>query len=395
MTHSRRLPICASSWAFAVVATVSAALAQGGPLPPPAGPPSDGRHPMCLRLEGQLATLDRGAGTADGRGEQVKRYEEAAGKQQAELDRAVAQSRRLGCDSGGFFLFRAAQHPQCDPLNTQIRQMRTYLDQLLAALSRLQGGGGAQDEQRRAILIALGQYGCGAQYRVAEPRARGLFESLFGSPDSTEGSLPDGAVAPSGAFRTVCVRTCDGYYFPISYSTTAARFGEDERTCHRMCPAAEVALFTHRTNGEDMKSAVSINGRPYSELPNAFRYRQELNAACSCRRAGESWAAALGGTPDETVQRGDIVVTDEKAKELSQPQPKADPAPPPRQPQPARQDSGRSRTGTPQAGTRPGSASTTAATPLPPPGTAEPPAAAPPPPAATERPRSVGPQFYR
>ncbi|MGA9083760.1 MAG: DUF2865 domain-containing protein, partial [Pseudolabrys sp.] len=22
-----------------------------------------------------------------------------------------------------------------------------------------------------------------------------------------------------GTFRTVCVRTCDGFYFPISYST--------------------------------------------------------------------------------------------------------------------------------------------------------------------------------
>src|SRR5262245_42939756 len=101
MTHRRRLPIGASSWALALVATASAALAQGGLLPPP-GPPTDGRHPMCLRLEGQLAALDRGTGGGDGRGEQIKRYEDSAARQQAELDRAVAQSRRLGCDSGGF-----------------------------------------------------------------------------------------------------------------------------------------------------------------------------------------------------------------------------------------------------------------------------------------------------
>jgi Protein of unknown function (DUF2865) len=393
MPYRRHLPIGALGCALAIAATASAALAQGA-LPPPPGPPSDGRHPVCVRLEGHLAALDRGAGGADGRAEQIKRYEEAANKQQAELDRAVAQSRRLGCDSGGFFLFRAAQHPQCDPLNAQIRQMRTNLDQMLAGLNRLQGGGGAQDEQRRAILIALGQNGCGPQYRVAEPsRARGLFDSLFGSPDSTEANLPEGTLAPSGAFRTVCVRTCDGYYFPISYSTTPARFGEDERACQRMCPAAEVALFTHRTTGEDMKSAVSINGRAYSELPNAFRYRQELNPACSCRRAGESWAAALGGTPDDTVQRGDIVVTDDKAKALSQPQPpKAEPTPPARQQQPSRQDSGRSRTNAPPAGARSATPPATAA-PLPPPGTE--PAAAAPPSAATERPRSVGPQFYR
>jgi hypothetical protein len=391
MTHSRRLPVRALSGAFAFVVTASGALAQGGPLPPPPGPPSDGRPALCLRLEGQLASLDRGAGGADGRAEQIKRYEDAANKQQAELDRAIAQSRRLGCDGGGFFLFRSAQHPQCDPLNAQIRQMRTNLDQMLAGLNRLQGGGGAQDEQRRAILIALGQNGCGPQYRVAEPaRARGLFDSLFGSPDSTDGNLPEGTLAPSGAFRTVCVRTCDGYYFPISYSTTPARFGEDEKTCQRMCPAAEVALYAHRTTGEDMTRAVAINGRPYSELPNAFRYRQELNAACSCRRAGESWATALGVTPDDTVQRGDIVVTDEKAKALSQP--KVEPPPRPQQP---RQDSGRGRTGTPQAGAaKPAGPSTTAA-PLPPPPAASEPSGATPPSAATDKPRSIGPQFYR
>jgi Protein of unknown function (DUF2865) len=392
MQYRRHLPIGALSSAFALAVTASAALAQGGPLPPPPGPPPDGRQALCVRLEGQLAALDRGAGGVDGRAEQIRRYEEAANRQQADLDRAVAQSRRLGCDGGGFFLFRSAQHPQCDPLNAQIRQMRTSLDQMLASLNRLQGGGGAQDEQRRAILIALGQNGCGPQYRVAEPtRARGLFDSLFGSPDATEGNLPEGTAAPSGAFRTVCVRTCDGYYFPISYSTTPARFGEDEKTCQRMCPAAEVALFAHRTSGEDMKSAVSTSGKPYAELPNAFRYRQELNAACSCRRAGESWAAALGGTPDDTVQRGDIVVTDEKAKALSQPQPKAEPPPPRQQP---RQDSTRSRTNPPPAGAKPATPPATAAAPLPPPGTTEPAGTAPPS-AANERPRSVGPQFYR
>jgi hypothetical protein len=392
MPYSRKSPIGALSCTLALAVTASAALAQGL-LPPPPGPPSDGRNPVCLRLEGQLASLDRGAGGADGRAEQTKRYEEAANRQQAELDRSVAQSRRLGCDSGGFFLFRSAQHPQCDPLNAQIRQMRTNLDQMLAGLNRLQGGGGAQDEQRRTILVALGQNGCGPQYRVAEPaRARGLFDSLFGSPDSSDSNLPEGAVAPSGAFRTVCVRTCDGYYFPISYSTTPARFGDDEKTCQRMCPAAEVALYMHRTDGENMSQAVSVSGRPYAELPNAFRYRQQLDAACSCRRAGESWAAALGATPDETVQRGDIVVTDEKAKALSQPKVE----PPPRQQQP-RQDSGRGRTSAPPSGARPAAPAAAAATPLPPPPAPPPAAAAAPttPPAASDKPRSVGPQFYR
>src|SRR6185436_10482094 len=63
----------------------------------------------------------------------------------------------------------------------------------------------------------------------------------------------------------------------------------------------------------------SINGAPYSQLPNAFKYRQQFDAACSCKRPGQSWADALG--KDEAVEPGDVVVTEERAKQLSLPPP--------------------------------------------------------------------------
>jgi len=70
-----------------------------------------------------------------------------------------------------------------------------------------------------------------------------------------------------------------------------------------------------------VSQAVSIGGQPYTSLPNAFRYRQEFNPACACRRPGESWADALKNVDDTTVERGDIIVTEETAKALSQPRP--------------------------------------------------------------------------
>jgi hypothetical protein len=115
------------------------------------------------------------------------------------------------------------------------------------------------------------------------------------------------------------VRSCDGYYFPVSYATVPARFGEDERTCQRLCPAAEVHLYTHRNPGEEVDQAVSLAGMPYTQLPAAFKYRTEYNASCSCRAAGQSWAEALGVGKDQTVQQGDIVVTEERAKQLAKP----------------------------------------------------------------------------
>jgi hypothetical protein len=86
-----------------------------------------------------------------------------------------------------------------------------------------------------------------------------------------------------------------------------------------MCPAAEVQLYTHRSSGEDMTQAVSIHGHPYTELPTAFQYRKEVNKACSCKRPGQTWADAVKQTDDATIEQGDIVVTEERAKQLSQP----------------------------------------------------------------------------
>jgi hypothetical protein len=83
-------------------------------------------------------------------------------------------------------------------------------------------------------------------------------------------------------------------------------------------------LYTYRNPGEDINQAVSVSGQPYSELPNAFHYRKEFTSACSCRRQGQSWADALKNADDSsTLESGDIVVTDQNAKALSQaPQPK-------------------------------------------------------------------------
>jgi hypothetical protein len=266
--------------------------------------------------------MDRGGGADPARAEQVRRYEEASGKQQGELDRMVAQSRRAGCEGTGFFLFGAlqSQSQQCVDLNRQISSMRGNLDRINIDLQRLRGGDVDRGEQRRSVMVALAQNNCGPQYRQAARAPGGFFDQLFGRESET---TPSGDLAnpeaQSGSFRTVCVRTCDGFYFPISYATSSSRFAQDEKTCQRMCPASEAMLFSYRTTGEDITQATSINGQPYSALPNALKYRTEFNAACSCKRAGQTWADALG--KDEAVEPGDVVVTEERAKQLSAPPP--------------------------------------------------------------------------
>ena len=363
---NRRIGLIAVALAASLGASTQFSDAQQWPPGPGAPASPTYQSQVCTRLEAQLGAVDRG--TADpAQAEQTRRYEEAAARQQAELDRMVAQARRAGCDSG-FFLFRS-DSPQCVDLNGQIQRMRGNLDRMTMDLQRLRGGSADRGEQRRGILIALAENNCGPQYRQAA-RGTGFFDQLFGTTTGT----PADPNAPMGSgFRTVCVRTCDGFYFPISYSTSQEHFRDDERTCQRMCPAAEVVLFSHRNPGEDMNQATSLGGQQYTALPNAFRYRTEFNPACSCKRPGQSWSEALG--PDTTVQSGDIVVTDERAKQLSAPP--AAKAPPTK-----------GRTAAP--GAAPPAEPAAAA----PPPANDPPAPEPSEPTGTKRPvRSVGPTF--
>ena len=331
-----------SRWILACTALLGAtalsvdAWAQVNPAaPPPQGAPV---NPMCPRLEAQLATIDRGGGSGDpAKDEQIRRYQDAASKQQGELDRVTSQAKRMGCDSSGFFSLFSGQSAQCGPVNNQIQQMRANLEQITTSLERLRGGGADRDNQRRSVLLALAQNNCGPQYANAVRGPGSFLENLFGNNNNNPGA-PGADLGPqSGTFRTVCVRSCDGAYFPISFATVPARFPDDEKTCKNLCPAAEATLFTYRNPGEDMNQAVSVNGQPYSSSPNAFRYRQEFNPSCACKAVGQTWSDALKSIDDKAAaaQQGDIIVTEESAKKMSRPPSKAAPAPAPARKGPA------------------------------------------------------------
>src|SRR6202163_1776507 len=318
---SRWIFACAAL--FGVAALSVDASAQMSQAPPPPPPQQQGApvNPMCPRLEAQLATIDRGGGDP-AKDEQIRRYQDAATKQQGELDRVTSQAKRMGCDSSGFFSLFSGQSAQCGPVNTQIQQMRANLEQITSSLERLRSGGigGADREnQRRSVLTALAQNNCGPQYANAARGPGNFIDNLFGNNNNP--GAPGVDLGPqSGTFRTVCVRTCDGAYFPVSFATVQARFQDDEKTCKALCPATEATLFAYRNPGEDINQAVSINGQPYSALPNAFKFRTEFNPSCACKAAGQTWSDALKSVEDKAAveQQGDIIVTEESARKMQQ-----------------------------------------------------------------------------
>lgn len=102
--------------------------------------------------------------------------------------------------------------------------------------------------------------------------------------DSHAASKSDGTGSQlsGGTYRTVCVRMCDGFFVPISFSTRRDSFQQDQAKCHSTC-GDDARLFVHRNPGEVIEDAVDLAGRPYARLPNAFRFRKARVEGCACR----------------------------------------------------------------------------------------------------------------
>ena len=141
-------------------------------------------------------------------------------------------------------------------------------------LEGLFGFGGAQWSQPSTRQAA--SHG---DFRYREPVTR---------PSSSyrrEGTAPTSV----GKYRTVCVRMCDGYYFPISGSVSERVFYRDAQICRRSC-GSEAKLFYHDTSSGDAREMIDLTGRSYPSLANAFRYRKQIVDGCTCRP--EPWSAA-------------------------------------------------------------------------------------------------------
>jgi len=150
-------------------------------------------------------------------------------------------------------------------------------------------------------------------------KAQDFFSGLFGGlrqsppamhlPYASEGNIgaPQGEVprrprplySDSGGSQAYCVRTCDGRYFPITSSGNQIKAA----TCSSFCPAAE----TRVVYGSNIDSASTEGGKPYSDLPNAYRYRDELVAGCSCNGKDPAGLASIRIEDDPTLRKGDIV----------------------------------------------------------------------------------------
>ncbi|MGQ0674220.1 MAG: DUF2865 domain-containing protein [Hyphomicrobium sp.] len=101
-------------------------------------------------------------------------------------------------------------------------------------------------------------------------------------PIAAKSPLVPAHIEVGSTYRTVCVRLCDGGYFPLSYATTPEWFDADEKLCQSGC-GTPARLFVYKNPGQTPADMIDRQGRPYTGLATAFRFQNGYDPACSCR----------------------------------------------------------------------------------------------------------------
>ena len=196
-----------------------------------------------------------------------------------------ARANRNGCYQSNFIFGRSlVRTPKCLRLNRKIEDARRQLARLQQQRNAKRGGRNRREDEVRS---ALARAGCRGQQQANRRRRSGggfmsWFEEEFWDTTPRRG-LETSRIEQFATYRTLCVRSCDGYYFPVSFSTLPRSFSADISKCQSQC-AAPAELYVYRNPGEEAEQMVSSDGRQaYNDHPNAWRYRKEYVKGCSCK----------------------------------------------------------------------------------------------------------------
>jgi hypothetical protein len=214
-----------------------------------------------------------------------------------DLVRLAARADAIGCNNHQFLFFGSPPPPECGGINQRLAAMRAQYEGL-----RVRAG----DPGRRQQLIGQYAASCGPP------------------PSETEAPVepaPEEAGRHGGG-EALCVRKCDGSFFPLSPSMNSAKPESLRDLCQALCPNAEIELFSRAANA-DISTAVSVaSGDRYGDLSNALKFTKKFDPACSCRKPKQSWVEVLG--PAEQIlteidgdRPGEGPLTEKQADERS------------------------------------------------------------------------------
>jgi hypothetical protein len=148
------------------------------------------------------------------------------------------------------------------------------------------------------------------------PASAGFLERLFGAfrhphPAPRPPAVMQPFADPSGDFPMerelgpavgYCVRSCDGHYFPVHAQPGLSA----AEACRPFCPAAKTQVYS----GSGIDTAIAANGSRYADLANAYLYRKQAVAGCTCNGRDTFGLARMDAKSDPTLRPGDIVATE-------------------------------------------------------------------------------------
>ncbi len=201
------------------------------------------QSPVCRDLQQQYTQLARQS--SGGRGQTMVDMQRLS----RELAAAQNAARQGNCQR--FLFFGPRPSPQCPAINATIGRLQREIAQAR------RGGPVAPrntNAERARLQQWMNEYGC---------------------------QIPTTTASGGGGLRTVCVRMCDGYYFPISNSTTRQRVAQDGQVCQAFYgEPGKAEIFAYYGNS-DVSTAVSPSGQRYGDQPWAFAYRSAFNPYCA------------------------------------------------------------------------------------------------------------------
>lgn len=269
-----------------------------GPQPPPpqwapnsgqpGAPPPSASNNICLQLEQRLVT--EGQRGNQGR-DALPRLEGEMRQIDRDVRTAQAQLDRSDCFETWLFSRTLRRTRQCVDMANRVEDLRRRLSDLDIQRQQIMGQG--QRSMQDEIIRELARYNCGSTYQQ-EARRRGggagfnPFSNLWQDEDSGPGARAPGnqfGALPYSTYRTLCVRLCDGYYFPVSFATLPNYFPRDAEACQSKC-AAPAELYYHQNPGGAVEQMVSVaEQKPYTSLRTAFMHRKQYVDGCSCKQA--------------------------------------------------------------------------------------------------------------
>jgi hypothetical protein len=264
-----------------------------GAAPAPAPGAFGGKSNICLQLEQRLVQeSQKGTQSRD----LLPKLEADLRAAQRTQQTSESQLERQDCYEYFLFSKTLRRTRQCVEVATQAEAAKRRVAELDAQRQQIAASSGRsfQDD----IIRELARNNCGGTYAQEARKREG---SIW---QDEEGGGPGGAAGgqfgalPYATYRTICVRLCDGYYFPISFSTLPNHFQRDAELCQSKC-AAPAELYYHQNPGSAVEQAVGAKTQePYTKLKTAFRYRKEFVNGCSCKQAEYTPAP---GTPQNSA----------------------------------------------------------------------------------------------